>query len=53
MHTHASVDYTSLELEHVHQCLDITYPPTPAPNGTPITRTKKRITAYACTLCLF
>jgi hypothetical protein len=26
-HNHSSVDYTSLEKGHVHQCLDITYPP--------------------------
>lgn len=26
-HTHGSVDYTSIELDHVHQCLDITSPP--------------------------
>ena len=26
-HNHGSVDYTSVEFEHVHQCLDVTSPP--------------------------
>jgi hypothetical protein len=27
MHNHGSVDYTSVEDGHVHQCLDVTSPP--------------------------
>ncbi|GER70327.1 hypothetical protein BpJC7_16300 [Weizmannia acidilactici] len=26
-HNHGSVDYTSLDAGHVHQCLDVTSPP--------------------------
>ena len=26
-HNHGSVDYTSVEAGHVHQCLDVTSPP--------------------------
>lgn len=26
-HTHGSVDYTSVEQNHIHQCLDVTSPP--------------------------
>jgi hypothetical protein len=26
-HNHGSVDYTSVEVGHVHQCLDVTSPP--------------------------
>jgi hypothetical protein len=33
-HNHSSVDYTSVEALHVHQCLDITYPPTPSQCGS-------------------
>lgn len=33
-HNHGSVDYTSVEIGHVHQCLDITYPPTKTRNGS-------------------
>jgi hypothetical protein len=28
-HNHGSVDYTSVEAGHVHQCLDVTSPPIP------------------------
>lgn len=35
-HNHASVDYTSVEAGHVHQCLDITYPPSPTHYGSHI-----------------
>lgn len=35
-HNHGSVDYTSIADGHVHQCLDVTYPPTPSPDGTHI-----------------
>lgn len=33
-HNHGSVDYTSYEDGHVHQCLDVTHPPIPSENGT-------------------
>lgn len=32
-HNHSSIDYTSINMGHVHQCLDITYPPTPSENN--------------------
>lgn len=35
-HNHGSVDYTSIADGHVHQCLDITHPPTPREDGTHI-----------------
>lgn len=31
-HNHSSVNITSVEMGHVHQCLDITRPPTPTRN---------------------
>jgi hypothetical protein len=33
MHNHGSVDYTSVENGHVHQCLDVTSPPIPIQTG--------------------
>jgi hypothetical protein len=33
MHNHSSVDHTSVENGHVHQCLDITYPATVIKDG--------------------
>lgn len=33
-HNHGSVDYTSLEKGHVHQCLDVTSPPRILRDGT-------------------
>ncbi len=33
-HNHGSVDYTSVEDNHVHQCLDVTSPPRYLNNGT-------------------
>lgn len=33
-HNHGSVDYTSLEYGHVHQCLDVSSPPRILKNGT-------------------
>jgi hypothetical protein len=35
-HNHGSVDYTSVEDGHVHQCLDITFPPKRLKDGTHI-----------------
>lgn len=35
-HNHGSVDYTSLVDGHVHQCLDVTYPPIPSEDGSHI-----------------
>jgi hypothetical protein len=32
-HNHGSVDYTGVADGHVHQCLDITYPPTMTQDG--------------------
>ena len=32
-HNHGSVDYTSVEHGHVHQCLDITFPPVQTQDG--------------------
>lgn len=32
-HNHGSLDYTSVEAGHVHQCLDVTYPPTLVEGG--------------------
>lgn len=32
-HTHGSVDYTSVENGHVHQCLDVTFPPIRTQDG--------------------
>lgn len=32
-HNHGSVDYTSVEMDHVHQCLDVTSPPVKLKNG--------------------
>ncbi|WP_176541218.1 MULTISPECIES: hypothetical protein [unclassified Bacillus (in: firmicutes)] len=33
-HNHGSVDYTSMEASHVHQCLDVTSPPIPTSTKT-------------------
>lgn len=33
-HNHGSVDYTSVEDGHVHQCLDVTHPPKRLGDGT-------------------
>jgi hypothetical protein len=33
-HTHGSVDYTSVADGHVHQCLDVTHPGIPTPDGS-------------------
>jgi hypothetical protein len=35
-HNHGSVDYTSIEDDHVHQCLDVTHPPKRLKDGTHI-----------------
>lgn len=35
-HNHGSVDYTSVAMDHVHQCLDITFPPMASENGSHI-----------------
>ncbi|TDT62760.1 YmaF family protein [Fonticella tunisiensis] len=35
-HNHGTVDYTSIEDGHVHQCLDITFPPKLLKDGTHI-----------------
>lgn len=35
-HNHGSIDYTSVVNGHVHQCMDITYPPTKTTEGTHI-----------------
>ncbi|MBB5323076.1 3D (Asp-Asp-Asp) domain-containing protein [Anoxybacillus tepidamans] len=35
-HNHGSVDYTSVEGGHVHQCLDVTSPPIPTEDGSHI-----------------
>lgn len=35
-HTHGTVDYTSVNDGHVHQCLDVTSPPIPSQDGTHI-----------------
>lgn len=32
-HNHGSVTYTSVDDGHVHQCLDVTHPPTPFNNN--------------------
>jgi hypothetical protein len=32
-HNHGSVDYTSVAVGHVHQCLDVTSPPILTPDG--------------------
>lgn len=39
-HNHGSVDYTEIAKDHVHQCLDITYPPTITQDGSHIHYTK-------------
>ncbi len=33
-HNHGSLDYTSIEDGHVHQCLDVTFPPKRLKDGT-------------------
>lgn len=33
-HNHGSVNYTSVVNGHIHQCLDITSPPTPSEDGS-------------------
>lgn len=35
-HTHGSVDYTGMADGHVHQCLDVTHPAIPTPDGSHI-----------------
>lgn len=39
-HNHGSVDYTSISEGHVHQCLDVTFPPTPSEGNTHIHQTE-------------
>jgi hypothetical protein len=39
-HTHGSVDYTSVDYGHVHQCLDVTSPAIPTQDGSHIQSTE-------------